>query len=207
MKSKRLLVFAGPNGSGKTTIWQKFSQRYQGWSDALYINADDIKKEAGVDDLTAAQIATSKREAALESGTSFIMETVLSTERNIDLMQRAKGNGYTIDLLFVLTQDPEINIQRVVDRVAKGGHDVPVEKIPLRYLRSLRLLPRALEFADNVMVYNNSFDNPLLIIEKQDNGAIMLHPQSPPSRWGEQALRNLIGEQHSKNAVIKQKKL
>jgi predicted ABC-type ATPase len=198
MKNKRLLVSVGPNVPGKSAIWKEFSRHYQGWNEVLYINTDDLKKEVGIDNLTGA--AAAEREDALNNGNSFIVKTV--TERNIDLMRRAKDSGYIVDVLFVVTHDPETNTQRGADSVEKEGRNAPTEKTSLRYLRSLNLLPKALDIADNVMVYNNSFNDPRLIIEKQNNGAIMLHPQSPPSRWDEQALHNLIGEQHSKSSII-----
>ena len=41
---------------------------------------------------------------------------------------------------FVLTCNPEINVLRVKNRVLVGGHDVPVEKILLRYTKSLNMI-------------------------------------------------------------------
>ena len=80
----KLLVFAGPNGSGKTTITshiQCFGQ---------YVNADDIKADLGCTDLEAAQIADRTREYLLENMMDFTFETVMSTDRNLNLLRRAK---------------------------------------------------------------------------------------------------------------------
>ncbi len=41
-KIKRIRVFAGPNGSGKTTIIKNFPKKIPL---GIYINADDIEKE------------------------------------------------------------------------------------------------------------------------------------------------------------------
>lgn len=46
-----LLVFAGPNGSGKTTVTRGIA------TVGTYINADDIKAEYGISGLEAAQQA------------------------------------------------------------------------------------------------------------------------------------------------------
>jgi predicted ATPase len=108
-----ILVFAGPNGSGKSTVtpaWEKV-----GW----YINADDIKATRGCSDLEAAQEAERLREFCLSERRSFTFETVLSTERNLDLLMRAKAAGFHIESVFVLTAEPELNVFRV-KRVSLG---------------------------------------------------------------------------------------
>ena len=81
----KILVFAGPNGSGKSTIttaWERVG---------LYINADDIKVKRDCSDLEAAQEAERLRELCFSQRRSFTFETVLSTERNLDLLIRAKN--------------------------------------------------------------------------------------------------------------------
>ena len=72
-----IIVFAGPNGSGKTTITRMAR------TIGVYINADDIKKSSLCSDLEAAVKAEELREEMLEKGEDFTFETVLSTDRNI----------------------------------------------------------------------------------------------------------------------------
>ena len=159
----QILVFAGPNGSGKSTVTKGFPII------GTYVNADDIKRQAGCSDLEAAQEAELIRNTFLESRSDFTFETVLSTDRNIDLLQRAKTAGYQICAVFVLTNDPEINVQRVKARVEAGGHNVPEEKIKYRYHRSLRNLSRLVRIADMTRIVDNSGDTPGLICEVQGN--------------------------------------
>lgn len=147
-----LLVMAGPNGSGKSTITSKL--------DVIgdYVNADDIKRHLNCDDLTAAKIAESTREFLLKEGKDFTFETVLSTPRNLNLMERAKNNGYTVVCIYVLTCNPQINVERVLSRVRNGGHDVPSEKVVTRYKRAMALIPRLFNICDELYVYDNSID-------------------------------------------------
>ena len=99
----------------------------------------------------------------------FTMETVLSTPRNINLLHRAKEQGYHIICFYVLTFDPEINVRRVAERVARGGHDVPEEKIRSRYERSLKNLPLLVALCDELYVFDNSMPRgngePALIVK------------------------------------------
>lgn len=126
-KKPEIIVFAGPNGSGKTTI-VRFAKIIE-----PYINADDIKKTNLCTDLEAAQLAEKLREKCVADRMSFTFETVLSTERNLKLLKRAKANGFFIRCIYVLTSNSDINVARVEARAANGGHPVPIEKIRSRY--------------------------------------------------------------------------
>lgn len=61
-----------------------------------HINADEIKKYLKCSDLEAAQIAEKQREEHITQMREFCFETVLSTERNLRLLKRAKEQGYFI---------------------------------------------------------------------------------------------------------------
>ena len=104
-----------------------------------YINADEIKKTLKCSDIEAAQLAERQREERLAARRDFCFETVLSTARNLHLLERAKQAGYFIRCYYVLTADPRINVYRVKARVASGGHDVPEEKIYTRFARAMEL--------------------------------------------------------------------
>lgn len=180
--SPRLLVFAGPNGSGKSTVTRMTPVIGE------YINADDIKKRLQCSDMEAAQIATALRENFIRKKRDFTFETVLSTDRNINLLREAKQIGYTIRAIFVLTTNPDINVERVKIRVASGGHDVPEEKIRSRYEKSLRNLPVLLTIVDEVFVFDNSNIMPALILEKNKR-QIVYHPTE---EWPLERLLKLI---------------
>lgn len=152
MTNSKLMVMAGPNGSGKSTITSEIPVI------GYYINADDIKKEKVCSDLEAAQLATATREYMVDNGLDFTFESVLSTPRNYELMERAKKNNYNIICIYVLTTNPEINIKRVASRVKKGGHSVKPEKIRERYYRAMKLFPRLLDLCDELYVYDNSYE-------------------------------------------------
>ena len=179
-KKPRVLVFAGPNGSGKTTVAQALPVV------GVYINADDLKKEYGLTDLEAAQKAESLRNSLVDKNEDFTFETVLSTERNLLLLQNAKQRGYEVRSIYVLTCNEAINVARVKARYLAGGHDVPEDKIRTRYQRALGLLPRLLDLCDDILVYDNT-EMPLPIFSKQG-----LEKQIIPNRyWSKTAIEKL----------------
>ena len=158
-----VLVFAGPNGSGKSTVTKGFDIVGE------YINADEIKKEKNCSDLEAAQFATALREDAVYNMRSFTFETVLSSSRNVELLKKAKNFGYQVEIVYVLTADPQINVSRVAQRVKNGGHDVPKDKIISRYYKSLNNLSKIIQIADVVWVVDNSTEKAELIIYSKEN--------------------------------------
>lgn len=120
----------------------------------------------------------------IDLGKSFSFETVMSHKGKNDIINKAKANGFEIKLLFVTTIDPEINISRVSNRVAKGGHNVPKDKIIERYFRSLDNLSETLKIVDEAYLYDNSGSFPILIAEKRDN-LLRVKIISPPEWYFE----------------------
>lgn len=160
-KRPEIVVFAGPNGSGKSTFTELLKPPMD------YINADEIKKNLQCSDLEAAQLAEEQREQHIQQMQEFCFETVLSTERNLRLLGRAKKEGYFIRCYYILTADPAINVWRVKSRVESGGHDVPEEKIVERYDRALALVKELVKICDICHIYDNSGKKPFRIFKKR----------------------------------------
>ena len=159
-KKPEIIVFAGPNGSGKSTI-ARMAKIIE-----PYINADDIKRTTQCDDLEAAKQAEALREKQVALGQGCTFEMVLSTERNLNLLRKAKEKGFFIRCIYVLTADVAVNIMRVRSRFAAGVHDVPKEKIKSRYTAALSLIPALVEICDIVHIYDNT-DEPYRIFKKR----------------------------------------
>lgn len=157
-----IMFVAGPNGSGKSTI-TKLAKIV-----GIYINADDIKRACFCSDLEAAQKAEFLREKAVNNKADFTFETVLSTDRNINLLKKAKDNGYFIRGIYILTSNSEINVMRVKSRVQSGGHDVPEDKIRTRYKKALLLIPELIKICDVLHIYDNTLE-PFRIFKKRKN--------------------------------------
>ncbi|MBQ3631489.1 MAG: zeta toxin family protein [Prevotella sp.] len=159
-----LIVIAGPNGSGKTTITSKIL-RHEWLEDAIYINPDQVAQDRFGDwnspqaVLQAAEYCEQQREECLRNRQSLIFETVLSSEGKVNFIHRAKEAGFFIRLFFVSTNHPSINAARIAKRVMKGGHDVPIPKIISRYQKSIVNCKRCVTLADRMYIYDNSIDD------------------------------------------------
>ena len=160
----RLIVVAGPNGSGKTSITQQLLMHE--WMDGcVYVNPDFIARDEFGDwnapdaIMQAARRSAEIRERCLTEGCSLAFETVLSAPDKMDFIRRAGDAGFFIRLFFVGTDDPSINAKRVAMRVMEGGHDVPIPKIIGRYTKSLAYCSVVTWLADRTYVYDNSIDD------------------------------------------------
>lgn len=155
-------MIAGPNGAGKSTLVQTL--RDIGTAFPNLHNADEITRDllargesASLANRMAQAQVIEARDEALARGLSFSYETVMSHESHLRAMEIARENGHFVRLIFIGTERPELNVLRVQDRVAKGGHDVPAERIRSRYIRTMgHSLPRAVRLADEAMVFDNS---------------------------------------------------
>jgi predicted ABC-type ATPase len=159
-----LIVIAGPNGSGKTTITSKIL-RHEWLEGAVYVNPDQVAQDRFGDwnspeaVLQAAQYCEEQREECLRQGQSLIFETVLSSDGKVDFIRRAHEAGYFIRIFFVSTAHPAINAARIAQRVMEGGHDVPISKVISRYYKSILNCKRVAAIADRVYIYDNSVDD------------------------------------------------
>lgn len=99
------------------------------------------------------------RQKLLERKVTFTFETVMSSPDKVTLLEQAQKIGYRTYLYYIATEDPQINISRVRNRVILGGHPVPEDKIVSRYHRSLGLLMEAIHHTDLAYVFDNSGHN------------------------------------------------
>ena len=180
-KKPMILVFAGPNGSGKSTITQYFDKV------GTYTNADEIVAATGMSNEEAAVFADKKRYEAIEAKEDFTFETVLSSHYKLDILKKAKESGYFIKCIFVLTNDPMINVSRVETRVASGGHNVDKDKIISRYYKSLANIKQLIELCDILHVYDNTSE-PVRIIRKHKADFSIF----PNDQWPVERIVNVI---------------
>ncbi len=176
-------MIAGPNGSGKSTLTRELQNLGIALGD--YFNADDIATELTGDPVEVAgkaqQIVRDQRANALRDGRDHCFETVMSHPSHIDHLLAARAAGFETRLFFIATEDPQISVGRVANRVVHGGHSVPLQKIIERYYRCLDNLPAAIAAADNGFIYDNSsIEAPLRPIARISKGDVIAVPGPLP---------------------------
>ena len=194
-----LIIIAGPNGSGKTSVTKRFlhHERAEG---TAYINPDEVANEMFGDwnsreaVLNAANYCAEWRERCLNERISFVFETVMSAIDKVDFIAKAKKNGFFIRLFFISTSSPAINASRIANRVMKGGHDVPIAKIVSRYFKSIENCKAVSSIVDRLYVYDNSVDGEEAKIQfRLVNGVIVKMYVTDVPEWAQAILPDSDG--------------
>lgn len=160
-EQKRYIIVAEINGAGKSTLCRT---RPNLFVNSKRLNADEILQKMGgdwwknSDNFKAMREEIKPLHAALDHGQSIHVETILAGQgkAQLNLIGRAHKNGFEVTLLYVALKNEKIAINRVHERVKKGGHGVPDEVVKKRYSQSNHNLPAVAFKADNVVIYDNS---------------------------------------------------
>ena len=188
-----LHLLVGPNGAGKSSYVcdvLKLTTRLP------FINADEIAASLWPDTQAAqayeaAQIAEARRRERIADGESFISETVFSHPSKVQLVSDAVDAGYLVYLHAVIVP-VELAVQRVLERVRRGGHEVPEQKIRDRYARLWVHLGAAIRIADLTTVLDNgSAHAPFRVCASFEHGVLIGYPSWP--KWTPRALREAEG--------------
>ncbi|QHC59388.1 zeta toxin family protein [Rathayibacter sp. VKM Ac-2760] len=183
-----LHLLAGPNGAGKSSYVRDVLMPV---TRLPFINADEIAAalwpgEEAEHAYDAARLAEHRRRESLAAGESFVSETVFSHPSKIRLLSDASKAGYLVHLHIVMVP-VELSVQRVRERVRRGGHSVPEQKIRDRHERLWAHLRAAVEIADVAEVFDNgSARHPFRLCARFEHGALVGPPQWP--RWAPEVL-------------------
>ncbi|RLB74182.1 MAG: hypothetical protein DRH15_15660, partial [Deltaproteobacteria bacterium] len=150
-----VLIFAGANGSGKTTIANSVLKPNQ-----RFINADDIKDRRNLSYIEAGKKALLMIDKAISQKINFSFETTMSGLGLLKRFKELKNRGYNITILYLFVYPVELLVERIKERVRKGGHRVEDEDIVRRYYRSVRNFWKIYRFYANkwVILNNNEFE-------------------------------------------------
>ncbi|MEA1913990.1 MAG: zeta toxin family protein [Campylobacterota bacterium] len=169
-KQPNAFIFAGANASGKSTYISHLLQNKIVFGE--YINPDLILKEElklkeTLENYTIAfEIAQKRRDDAIKNSKDIIVETVFSTQNKIDYVYKLISHGYHVTLFFTGTDEAGINLLYLLDRVEKGGHDVPVRKLIDRRLRGFENIRKISQDIDCLIFVDNSiYGEPPIIVK------------------------------------------
>ena len=160
-------LLAGPNGAGKSTLYKALTLQGTIPSSAEFVNADlhEAAHLQHIADLEARSEAArhwadDRRAELLQTGQSFVSETVFSHESKLALIKEAQQLGFFVMLIVVCLDDPQRLLARVAGRVTEGGHAVTPKRILARYPRTLSNLKVAVRLADVSILYDSEVVKP-----------------------------------------------
>lgn len=154
-------VLAGVNGAGKSAIGGAAIRQAGGtWfnPDAMARDLHLAFPEKSITELNS-QVwheGRARLEAAIRHRTHFAFETTLGGQTITRLLHEAIANGIAVNVWYCGLQSPELHIERVAARVARGGHDIPIDLIRQRWQHSMANLCRLTPGLNQLAVYDNS---------------------------------------------------
>ena len=158
--SKNLYIISGCNGAGKTTA--SYTVLPEILDCREFVNADEIARGLSPFNpesvaIEAGRLMLQRIEDLLAKDETFSIETTLATKSYISLVRRAQSKGYIVRLLFFWLNSPELALQRIAERVAKGGHNIPEPIVRRRYVAGINNLFRLfMSEVDSWEIYDNS---------------------------------------------------
>ena len=167
MEGKNLYIISGPNGAGKTTASYTVLPKILNCKE--FVNADEIARGLSPFNpdgmaIEAGKLMLKRIDELLQKEESFSIETTLSTRSYFKLVGTAHKKGYNVTLLYFWLESPEQAIERVAERVSKGGHDIPKDVIIRRYWAGLNnLFDIYMPIVDSWILVNNS-QTPRIIV-------------------------------------------
>lgn len=172
-------IIAGPNGAGKTTFALEYLPQVAQCS--RFVNADLIA--AGLSPLAperellaASRLFLGEIEACIAKREDFAFETTLAGRSYLKLVRRLQTAGWRVELIYLALPSMEMSKLRVAERVAHGGHSIPVADIERRFARSLgNLLNSFSTQVDACRCFMNSDASPELVFEQQGEVRNVLH--------------------------------
>lgn len=158
--AKHLYIIAGCNGAGKTTASMTILPKSLLVKE--FVNADEIAKglspfnPEGVA-VEAGRLMLERIQYLLGKGESFSIETTLATRSYVNLVRNAYSLGYIVHLIYFWLNSPQLAVDRVAERVSKGGHNIPYDVILRRYAKGIdNLFKLFMNEVDVWAIYDNS---------------------------------------------------
>lgn len=172
-------IIAGPNGAGKTTFALEYLAKVAGCT--YFINADLIA--AGLSPLAperelvaASRIFLHEIEERIHKREDFALETTLAGRTYLRLIERLHDDGWQVVLIYLALPSCEMSKLRVVERVAHGGHAIPLADIERRFPRSLHnLFTLFCHRVDRCTCFMNDGDTPVFVFEQTGESRAILH--------------------------------
>src|SRR2546421_6858493 len=156
----QIIVIVGPNGAGKTSLAPfLLRDRYR---DFPFVNADAIASGLSAFEpesvaIEAGRVMLNRLHDLSELQENFAFESTLAARSYAPWLSRLRQQGYEVHLLFVWLRSVDLAIERVAERVRRGGHHIPSQELRRRYQRGIiNLFDLYMPVADTWAVYDNS---------------------------------------------------
>ncbi len=171
-------IIGGVNGVGKSSFTGVLKERSTDFG--TIIDVDKLTAELGGSALSGGKAALQKINDCVCRGVSFTQETTLSGYKTEATAKQVKQLGYRVRLFYVALDTVAESLQRIENRVRRGGHDIPSEDVLRRFDGRWDAVAKVLPYCDEAEFYDN--DNGFVKVAEYRNGELRQVGQLSP-RW------------------------
>jgi len=170
-----LILLAGPAGAGKTTFYE--SQLRTVFPALLKASTSPIEQ---------AETDRERSRLTKEGHSSVYQDTTIDSQ----MIREAQEAGFDVKVFYVGTEDPNLNMGRVLLRASNGGPFAALARIPDDYVHGLKHLPEAKKLADDLMLFDNTaHGRGHRLVAHFHVGELMKLARSVP-KWAQKAFGN-----------------
>jgi len=136
-----LIILAGSAGAGKTTFYE--SKLKTVFPTLLKASASPLEQTE----------TNRERSRLLKEGQPFVYQDATIDSQ---IIREAHDSGFDVKVFYIATEDPNLNMGRVLVRVNNGGAFASLARIPDDYAQSMKQLSDVKKVADDLMLFDNT---------------------------------------------------
>jgi predicted ABC-type ATPase len=170
-----LLFLTGAPGAGKTTLYEsKLRETFP------------VLLKSSPSPLEQSEVERQQKEL-LKTHKSFVFQ---SSVVDMDLLEKARSDGFDVKVIFIGTEHPDLNIARILSRVSRGGLFAPIATLQEEHEDGLRQLNALAKAADELVLLDNTAEgrSPRVIAQFAEGQIVRLARSTP--EWADKAFGN-----------------
>ena len=167
-RMKIYTIIGGVNGVGKSSFTGVLKERSTDLG--VIVDVDKITAELGGNALAGGKAALRKISECIDKGVSFTQETTLSGYKTEATAKQVKDLGYHVRLFYVALDSAKESLERIENRVRRGGHDIPQDDVIRRFAGRWEAVAKVLPYCDEAEFYDN--DNGFALVAEYRNGEL-----------------------------------
>lgn len=159
-------IIGGVNGVGKSSFTGVLKERTTDLG--VIIDVDKVTAEMGGNVLAGGKAELKKIRECIDKKISFTQETTLSGYKTEATAKEVKELEYQVRLFYVGLDTVEESLQRIENRVKRGGHNIPRDDVRRRFQSRWEAVATVLPYCDEAEFYDN--DNGFVKVAEYRNG-------------------------------------
>ena len=173
-----LVILCGAPGAGKTTFYDN----------KLKVVFPTILK-ASPSPLEQAEVERARKRVQKEKR-SFVYRDAIP---DIGRIRDARAAGFGVKVIYIGTEDPNLNIGRILIRVSQGGAFAPLARVASEFEQGVRQLRRVSEQVEDLILFDNTPNGRgVSLVAHFQNGKLARMARAVP-KWARAVLGKDIG--------------